>query len=286
MPDNNMAENDQKNSADEKKRIKEEKKRLKEENKRLKKEMKEARALEEEEEQGGALSVVFITLFIIIIWLAFMALFIRLDVGGIGSGVLRPYLKNIPVINKILPPVKGSVSDTGEDLYYGYDNMEDAVSRIKELELEVQKLSQEKSEDASKLESYEAEIKRLQTFEDNQVEFEKIKNEYYEEVVFSDKAPSVEEYKKFYEQIAPADAAEIYRQVAGQVAHTQEVQDYAKAYSAMKPKQAAGIFEAMTGDLDLAAEILGLMSADERGKILGVMDPDVAAQITKIMEPD
>lgn len=286
MPDNNVDASEVKNSAEEKKRIKEEKKRLKEENKRLKKEMKEAKALEEDEEQGGALSVIFISAFIVLIWLAFMALFIRLDVGGIGSGILRPYLKNIPVINKILPPVKGSVSDTGEDLYYGYDNMEDAVARIKELELEVQKLSQEKSDSAAKIESYEAEIVRLQTFEDRQVEFEKIKNEFYEEVVFSDKAPSVEEYKKYYEMIAPDDAAEIYREVAGQVAHDEAVKDYAKAYSAMKPKQAAGIFEKMTGDLDLAAEILGLMSADDRGKILGVMDPDVAAQITKIMEPD
>lgn len=281
-------ENDavKKDSAEEKKRIKEEKKRLKEENKRLKKEMKEAQALEADEETGGTLSVILVTVFIVLIWLAFLCLFIRLDVGGFGSGVLRPVLKDIPVINKILPPPAGSISDSGEDLYYGYDSMEDAVSRIKELELEVSELQKTRNSESESVEDLEAEIKRLQTFEDNQVEFEKIKNEFYNEVVFSDKAPDISEYKKYYEKIDPSTAEEIYREVVGEVVYDQEIQDYAKAYSAMKPKAAAKIFEAMTNNLDLAAKILDQMSADDRGNILGAMDPDVAAQITKIMEPD
>ncbi|MBQ3787110.1 MAG: hypothetical protein II799_07515, partial [Lachnospiraceae bacterium] len=135
MADNK--EQEKKSSAEEKKRIKEEKKRLKEEKKRLAKEMREARELEDEEEQGGVLSLILICILIVIIWLAFAALFIRLDVGGFGSGVLRPYLKDVPVVNKILPPVPGSISDSGEDLYYGYSDMEDAVARIKELEIQL-----------------------------------------------------------------------------------------------------------------------------------------------------
>ena len=284
-----MAENEeiaQKTSAEEKKRIKEEKKRLKEENKRLAKEMREARALEEDEEQGGALSVVLISIFIVLIWLAFAALFIKLDVGGFGSGVLRPYLKDVPVLNKLLPPPKGSVSDSGEDLYYGYSDMEDAVARIKDLELQIQDLQEEKNEYTTNVEALEEEIKRLRTFKNKQVEFEKIKNEFYNEVVFADKAPAITEYKKYYEEIDPENAEAIYREVVGQVAYDEEVENYAKAYSAMKPKQAAGIFEAMTDDLQLAAKILGLMSADDRGKILGVMDAEIAARITEIMEPD
>lgn len=285
MPE--LAENQAvKNSADEKKRIKEERKRLKEENKRLNKEMKEAKALEEEEEQGGTLSVVFIALFIILIWLGFMALFIRLDVGGIGSGVLRPYLKDVPVINKILPPIQGSVSDSGEDLYYGYDNIKDAVERIKELELENQELEQRKADAQNEIGVLQDEVTRLRTFEENQLQFEKIKNEFYDEVVYSEKAPELSEYRKYYEEIDPEEAAEIYREVIGDVVYDEEIAAYAQAYSAMKPKAAAGIFEAMTDDLELAAKILDQMSADDRGNILGAMNAEVAAQITKIMEPD
>ena len=62
--------------------------------------------------------------------------------------------------------------------------------------------------------------------------------------------------------------------------------DNAKAYSEMKPKEAAAIFEEMTDNLNLAARILGVMEADERGKILGVMDSEIAARITKIMDPE
>ena len=286
MPDTQTEENGARKSAEEKKRIKEEQKRLKEENKRLAREMREARAMEEDEEQGGALSVVLISIFIILIWLAFAALFIRLDVGGFGSGVLRPYLKDIPVVKNILPPVKGSISDTGEDLYYGYDDMEEAVARIKELEIQVQDLQQEKSDHSTEVEALQEEIKRLRTFEDKQVEFEKIKNEFYEEIVFNDKAPDINEYKKYYEQIDPENAESIYREVVGEVVKDEEIEAYVKAYSAMKPKQAAGIFESMTDDLQLAAKILKEMSADDRGKILGVMNPEIAAQITKILEPE
>ena len=41
-----------------------------------------------------------------------------------------------------------------------------------------------------------------------------------------------------------------------------------------------------TNNLDLAARILKVMSADDRGAILGAMDSEVAAKITKIMDPE
>lgn len=272
-------------TKEDKKKMKEEQKRLKQEMKQLKKEQKEARALEEDDGGGGAVSVILVTLFIVLIWVAILLLLIKLDVGGFGSNVLRPVLKDVPVINKILPEPKASELEEAEQ-YMGYSSLADAVDRIKELELELQESQAAKNEDADVVDELQAEIKRLKTFEDNQVEFEKIKNEFYNEVVFAENAPDVEEYKKYYEQIDPMNAEEIYRQVVQQVETDQETQKYASAYSAMKPKQAAGIFEAMTDNLELAARILNQMSSDDRGKIMGVMDPDIAARLTKIMDPD
>lgn len=58
---------------------------------------------EESESTGGnKLLNILIVLIVIIIWLAIFALLIKMNVGGIGS-MLRPYLKNIPGINMILP---------------------------------------------------------------------------------------------------------------------------------------------------------------------------------------
>ena len=84
----------------------------------------------------------------------------------------------------------------------------------------------------------------------------------------------------------PTTAEFIYRQVIVQLEESAQVQDYASAYSQMKPKQAAAIFESMTDNLDLAARILKVMSAENRGSILGVMDSSVAAKLTKIMDPE
>ena len=111
------------------------------------------------------------------------------------------------------------------------------------------------------------------------------KEKYYEEVVFSDKAPDIKEYKKFYEQVDPANAEILYKQVCEQLEQDDEIKDYAQTYSKMKPKEAAAIFDSMTDNLSLVAKILNAMDAQSRGNILGKMDSATAAKVTKIMNP-
>ncbi len=236
-----------------------------------------------EEDEGGGFSVALIIVMIVIIWLAILALLVKLDIGGFGSGVLYPILKDVPVINKILPDVAYEDEEDAED----YATLAEAVTEINRLKRENEELRKNQSTDNSEeINAYREEIKRLQTFEDSQVEFQKLKTEFYEEVVFSDNAPTVEEYRKYYEEIDPENAEYLYKQVVQQMATDQEMSDYVKAYSDMKPQQAAKIFEMMPDNLDLVAKILGKMDPTTRGKILGKMDQEVAAQITKLMDPD
>ncbi len=280
--------------ANDKKRLKEEKKRLKAEQKAQKKEAKKrAKELDlqeeelEEESEGSSGQVVLVTFIIVVIWIAILALLIKLDVGGFGSTVLRPILENVPVVNKILPAERSMQQgggDGGEE-YYGYDSLEDAVEQIRRLELELESAQSGNSSYETRISELQAEIERLKTFENNQVAFEQIKNEFYNEVVYSDKGPGADAYIKYYESMDPATAEEIYRQVVAQEQVDGRIQDYANAYAEMKPAAAAAIFEAMQDDLELAAEILNAMSAEDRGNILGAMDPEVAARLTKIMEP-
>lgn len=274
------------------KRIKEEKKQLKLQSKELAKQKKAlAAAADDDEEEGGALSVVIVTVVIVLIWLAILALLIKLDVGGFGSNVLAPVLKDVPGINKILPAgstesVSGDAVSGDNVINGGYDNLDDAVAHIKELEQELSDAQSENNDDQKKIDDLTAEVARLKTFEDNQVAFEKIKDEFDNEVVFNSNAPDISEYQKYYEQIDPTNAQILYKEVVQQEQTDQKIEDYAKAYSAMKPAEAAAIFDSMTDDLELAAKILETMSADSRGAILGKMDTTVAAQVTKIMEPD
>lgn len=243
----------------------------------------------DEEDDGFSLSVLFIVIFIVIIWMAILGLLIKLDIGGFGSGVLRPILKDIPVINKVLPEEEFDAE--GENLG-DYDNLPDALKEIDRLNREVKELkeaSENVSDDGTDSEEVKAlkeEIVRLRTFEDSQVEFDKLKTEFYEEVVFSDNAPDIENYKKYYEEIDPDNAEYLYKLVVKQMETDKEMDEYVKAYSEMKPKKAAGIFEQMTDNLDLVCKILDKMEPTQRGKILQVMDPDVASRITKIMDPD
>ncbi|MGN0388283.1 MAG: MotE family protein [Suilimivivens sp.] len=278
----------------EKKRLKEEKKKLKNEQKEQKKLAKQRAKeiaskeaeLEEDEEQSSG-SVFVVTFVIVLIWVAILCLIVKLDFGGFGSNVLTPILKDVPVLNLILPAnTDVAVDEETSESYGGYDNLKDAVAYIKELELELERAQSAESTSTDEVAQLKAEVERLKTFEDSQVEFQRIKTEFYEEVVYSEKGPGIEEYKKYYEEMDPATAEYLYKQVIQQIEESDEIKDYAKAYSAMKPKEAAAIFEAMTDNLDLAARILNVMEAEDRGKILGVMDPEIASRLTKIMDPE
>ena len=272
---------------DKKAEKKAEKQRRKEEKKREKLEKKQQAELgdENEESGGGKVALVFVTLIIIIIWLAIFALLIKMDVGGFGSTVLAPILKDVPYVNKILPETDEGELGT-EDTEYPYQTLDEAVAYIKELELELQVAQEGSSENSAYVAQLESEVAKLQQYEQNEADFEKEKAQFYEEVVFNDKAPDISEYQKYYESIDPANAEELYKEVVEQEQESQEIQDYVSTYSQMKPKEAAAIFDTMTDNLELVAKILDEMDTQSAANILGKMDSETAAKVTELMEPE
>lgn len=280
------------NPKEARKKLKEENKRLKAEHRQQKKEAKKrAKELEEQVEEVESADehsapVFLVTFFIVLIWIAILCILVKLDVGGFGTNVLKPVLQDVPVLNKILPSDStAAVQEEETEEYYGYRSLKEAVEQIKVLELELEKAQSVNAADADEVEQMRAEIERLRTFENNQVEFQRIKTEFDEEVVYSEKGPGLEAYQKYYESIDPTNAEYLYKQVIQQIQQDTQVEEYAQSYSEMKPKEAAGIFEAMEDNLDLAAKILNAMEPSDRGKILGAMKSDVAAKLTKIMNP-
>ncbi len=280
---------------EEKKAFKEEQKRAKAEQKAKKKEAKKkAKELADEEaritdDDGSNLPVVITTIIIVAVWIAIICALIKLDVGGFGSGVLAPVLRNVPVVNKILPE-SVAISEEEEGLEdidtTGYSSLKEAVREIQDLQKELADTQANSASKDEQISALEEEVRRLQTFEDKQVEFERIKNEFYNEVVYAQNGPGADEYVKYYQSMDPATAEALYKQVIVEEQVSEEIKNYAQAYADMKPKQAAAIFEDMTDNLELAAKILWQMDTDSRGKILGAMDSEIAAKLTKIMEPD
>ena len=155
------------------------------------KKKKNVEAVEGEEEKGGSKIVVaLVAILIILIWLAIFALCVRWDVGGFGSSVLEPVLKDVPVLNKILPDTEKE--SLIEDEKYPYATLKEAVARIKELESQLENSQNSNTEDSTKISELQAEINRLKRYEDEQVNFENLKAEFYEQVVYADKAPDVD----------------------------------------------------------------------------------------------
>ncbi|CDF43779.1 putative uncharacterized protein [Roseburia sp. CAG:182] len=238
----------------------------------------------EESSGGSKVALVFVTLIIIIIWLAILVLLVKMDVGGFGSTVLAPVLKDVPYINKILPATDESELGT-EDTEYPYQTLDEAVAYIKELELELQTAQEGSSENSAYVAQLESEVAKLQQYEQNEADFENEKAQFYEEVVFNDKAPDISEYQKYYESIDPANAEELYKEVVQQEQTSQELTDYVSTYSQMKPKEAAAIFDTMTDNLELVAKILNQMDRQSAANILGKMDSQTAAKVSELMEP-
>lgn len=240
---------------------------------------------EYEEESGGKLAVFFVTIIIIAIWLAILALLIKMDVGGFGSTVLHPLLKDVPYVNKILPETEEEILAEIADTELPYSTIDEAVARIKELEIALQNEKNAISEKDKRIAELEELSVQLEKYKANEAAFEELKQKFDEEVVFSEQAPDINEYRTFYESIEPDNAEAIYKQVVEQQESDEKMEEYVGMYSSMKAKQAAAIFDTMTDDLQLVAKILLEMDAETSADILGAMDSETAAKLTKIMEP-
>jgi flagellar motility protein MotE (MotC chaperone) len=217
---------------------------------------------EEESSGGNKLLNAFIVVVVIAIWLVIFGLLIKMNVGGIGS-MLRPFLKNVPVINRILP--EATDEEIAEETGSKYKNLAEAIDRINELEAELAQYKDAGTADSSTIADLQAEIARLKVFEDN--------------------APDISNYKSWYESIDADNAAELYKQVIKDLEYSQKIKDWAEAYAKMDAASAAAILEEMTGDTNLVSQILQCMTSKQRAAVLAEMDPVYAAKITKITHP-
>lgn len=231
---------------------------------------------EGKKKKGGKLIPVLIVFLILFIWILTFAFLIKMDVGNLGTS-LRPMLKDVPVLQYVLPAVSDEQEAWEEN--YPYSNMAEAVNRIVELEKQVDELTSSNADYLAQISELQAEIARLQVFEQEQEEFAARVKEFDRLVVFNSKAPELEEYKNFYEQINPTTAEEIYRQVVERIQYDSAIEAEAKRLSEMKPGNAAAILEEMNASMDLVAQYLLAMKSAESAAILEKMDALYAAHI-------
>ena len=290
---------------------KEAKKKLKADKKEYRKTLKEQRKAQKEKERefadrtaeingddAGGLATLVITFLIILIWLAIMALLVKLDVGGFGSDILAPIIKDVPYLNLILP--EGSVERTpttttievtegsGEGSTTGsIETLEDALAYIKRLEQALQSEMELNASYASTIEKLQAEVARLEPFEAQQKQFYEDRAKFYEEIVYGENSPDAETFQQYYEMIDADTAAAIYEKIVQTKVDDAAIKAFATTYSGMKAKSAAKIFDEMVSEnqITLVAKILAQMSVENRGDILAAMEEANAAKLTQLLEP-
>ena len=229
---------------------------------------------------GSKIGTIVLIIVIVVVWLAIFALLIKMDVGGMGTK-LRPLIKDVPVLNLILPEVDDETLISEKN--YPYKNIDEAVEVIKRLETELDEMKNNADASAKRIIELQNEVARLKKFEDDQAAFEERVKRFDEQVVFNSNAPDIEEYKKFYEEINPENAEEIYRQVIEQLAYDNMIKEKADLIKNMKPAQAASALEEMTADLEYTCKILLSMKPTEATPILDKMDPLFVARLLQTM---
>lgn len=234
----------------------------------------------DEESVGSKIGSALMVILIVIVWLAIFALLIKMDVGGVGTA-LRPLIKDVPVLCKILPDVPDDVLI--EENNYPYKNIAEAVEVIKELEKKVDELDTTNGDYAKRILELQAEVERLKVFEEEQEAFEERVRRFDINVVYNSQAPDIEEYKKYYEEINPETAAEIYRQVVEQLQYDESIKKKADLLKTMKPGQAAAALEEMTADIEYTCKLLLCMKTDEATAIMNKMDTLFVARILQKM---
>ena len=211
---------------------------------------------------------------------------IKLDVGGFGSKVLRPLLKDVPGVSLILPPASDEEIIT--DNNHAYTNLAEADAYIKELEAKLAAYEEAGNANLETIVELNSEIERLKSFEADQKAFQEEKEQYYQEVVLGNGQEMMDSFEQWYKNMDPSTAELIYQQLLEQKQIDENRQEFASIYSSMNAEDVALIIQEMTGDLDTVVMILNNMDVKKRGAILSALaqsDPTFAAKLTQLMAP-
>jgi len=235
-----------------------------------------------EGKKGGALRIIIVLVVVVLILIIGAGAMIKFDVFGLGTGVVGPVLKDVPVLNMILPEMPEEVAGDGTEAY-NFETIDEAVEILKLTEKMLMESGQEAEKLSEQLNQLTAEVERLKVFENNQRQFEQDKTDFDALVATT---PEGIVYKDWFEKIYPENAARLYEQVVGDVAVSDEMKAVIDIYENMKADEAATILESLAvTKLDQVTTIIKSLSSEQAAKILGAMEASTAGKITTYMSP-
>ncbi|MBE5934349.1 MAG: hypothetical protein E7262_00980 [Lachnospiraceae bacterium] len=238
---------------------------------------KKGKGKKEKKTKGDIITTIILILLMIIIILGAFALVVKYDIAGFGSNVMRPILKDVPVLKVILPEEEKEETDSN----YPYKTLDEAVVDIQKMQYEIDKLKKENADNKNKVEDLTKENSKLKKIEKEIEAFESRVKDYENEVVFGENALDISEYQKYYEQIDPERAEELYKQVIFKVSAEEKAKQLSNTYSKMDAGAAAAALEELDDSIALVCDVLLDMSEKNRAAIMDEMTPEFAAKVTK-----
>ena len=226
------------------------------------------------EETKKSKKYLFLILFVAII--ALLIVVIRFNIGNITSKHIRPKIKNIPIVKHILPKV-------AEDEPYGDYSKEQLINLVNGGELQLEALNTEIKEKEGIITELERQIENLEIFEKEHLKFKEEKRNFDEQVASLEK----DEFVKFYEQMYPEHANEIYIDIVKKQQMNKDQKKYAAIIAEMDAASAAKVLENLfQTDMDIILSIFSNMDMESTASILEEMDSKIASTVVKQLAPE
>lgn len=194
------------------------------------------------------------------------------DISGLTLSNLRA---KVPIANNIVIPSEANAkkSADAEKLTEEIAYLEE---RLKEREAEIENLKEQNN-------IYAKEVIRLQEFEETQMEFKAMREEF--ENMIASEAPKA--FEKFYAEMSPENAEKIYRELSAQTVSDKRFKRYINTFQNMDDTAIGKMFQSMIDtDLDLVVSILESLPIEQAASIISAMEPADGAVIAKRMYPE
>lgn len=208
-------------------------------------------------------------------WIAIgLILIILLGVGFVFRTSLIDLMKDVPLVNKLIPYKKESEEGLSkEELLDQYETQKQELLLLQEKINSLEELNKD----------LETRNTTLKEYESNYEIFLEQKSAWDQSIAESNPELFIEQFEKIY----PETAEELYKNLKSQVIYTKEQQNLAKAVGDMDEDQAARALEVLlTTDDQLVRMIMQEMKDDKKSLILSSMTSDAAAKVIKLISPE
>lgn len=198
---------------------------------------------------------------------------ILVGIGFIFRTSLIDLMKDVPVINKLLPYEQENEEEISkEDLLSQYEAQKQELLVLQEKINSLEEVNKD----------LETRNRVLKEYESNYEAFLEQKTTWDQSIAESNPELFIQQF----EQIYPETAAELYQTLKSQELYTKEQQNLAKTVGDMEEDQAARALEVLlTTDDQLVRMIMQEMKEDKKSLILSSMTSDAAAKVIKLISP-